>query len=226
MEKEILEEQAIKAALSSNWQRAVEFNQEILKENPENVDTLNRLGYALFKLGKIEEARPQFRKALKIDRYNLVASKNLKRLKKMKNVNPQKEKASVTPSLFLEEPGKTKIVVLVKIASQKNLFSLSIGQPVVLHPKRYAIEIRTEDKTYLGVIPDDLSFRLIRLIKNDYRYKALIKNVKENFLSIFLREIKGGRKLKGQPSFTHSETKSYFSSLKKTALTDHKDEEE
>lgn len=219
MEKEELERQAIEAALSSRWQGAVELNQEILKSSPEDVDALNRLGYALFKLGKIKEARRCFRKVLKIDRYNPVASKNLKRLKKIKKIEPQKETAQVSPSLFLEEPGKTKMVLLVKIAPQKALSSLSIGQPVVLHPKRYSIEVRTEDKTYLGAVPDDLSFHLIRLIKNGYKYQGLVKNVKENFLSIFLREIKRGAKLKGQPSFTPSETKAYFPFLKKEILT-------
>lgn len=202
MEKEELEEKAIQAALECNWQEAVKLNKEILGTSPEDIETLNRLGYALFKLGKIKNARSQFRKVLKKDRYNPVASKNLKRLKSIKAIKPQKEGISVSPSLFLEEPGKTKTVVLLEIAPQKTLSSLSIGQPVSLHPKRYSIDVRAEDKSYLGVIPDDLSFRLIRLMTNGYKYSALIKNVKENFLSIFLKEIKRSSKLKGQPSFT------------------------
>ena len=213
-----MEKQAIEAALSSNWKKAIEFNEEILKNFSEDIDTLNRLGYALFQLGKIKEARDQFRTVLRIDRYNSVASKNLKRLNKVKKIKLHEESISISPSLFLEEPGKTKTIILVKIASQKVLSSLSIGQPVVLYSKRYSIEVRTEDKTYLGAIPDDLSFRLKKLIKNGYQYKALIKNVKENFLSIFLREIKKGSKFKGQPSFIPSETKVYFSSIEKSFL--------
>lgn len=220
-----LEELAIEAALSSNWEKAVRLNQTILQISPEDVDCLNRLGYAYFKLGKIKEARVQFRKVLKVDRYNPVASKNLKRFQKIKGVKPQKERASVSPSLFLEEPGKTKTVTLVKLASQKILSSLSIGQTVNLYAKRHSIEVRIEDKSYLGVIPDDLSFKLIRLIKNGYQYKALVKNVKENFLSIFLREIKRSKKLKGQPSFTATETKTYFPSVKKEVLTEDDEEE-
>lgn len=226
MEKEKLEEQAIKAALSSNWQEAVELNQEILKRFPEDIDVLNRLGYAFFKLGKIKEARRFFKKVLKINRYNPVASKNLIRLKKIKKIEPQKEGASVSPTLFLEEPGKTKIITLVKIASQKVLSSLSIGQPVIFNPKRYSIEVRTKDKTYLGTIPDDLSFRLIRLIKNGYKYQGFVKNVKENFLSIFLREMKRGPKLKGQPSFATSELKAYFPYLNEKTLGPQKEEME
>lgn len=209
MTKEELENQAIEAALSSGWQKAVGFNQEILESYPEDTAALNRLGYAFFKLGKVRQARTQFRKVLKIDRYNPVASKNLERLKKVKKIQPQREKAFVSPSLFLEEPGKTKTVTLVKIAPQKILSSLSIGQPLTLYPKRYSIEVRTKDRSYLGAIPDDLSFRLIRLIKNGYKYSVLVKNFAENFLSIFLKEIKKGAKLKGQPSFTPLETKAY-----------------
>lgn len=226
MEKEKLEEQAIKTALSSHWQEAVELNQEILKKTPLDIDALNRLGYALFKLGKIKQARSYFRKVLKIDRYNPVANKNLKRLAKIKRIEPQKDQAPVSPSLFLEEPGKTKTVILVKIAPQKILSSLSIGQLLVLYPKRYSIEVRAEDKTYLGALPDDLSFRLIRLIKNGYRYQALIKNIKENFLSIFLRETKRGERLQGQPSFTPSEKKAYFPFLKEEVLTPKEEKEE
>ena len=226
MDKEELEQQAIKAALVSNWEEAIKLNKSILSESPEDIDALNRSGYAFFKLGKVKEARAQFRKALKIDRYNPVASKNLKRLKKIKKVEPQKQGTSVSPSLFLEEPGKTKTVILVKIAPQKILSSLSIGQLVLLRSKRYAIEVRMEDKTYLGAIPDDLSFHLRKLIKKGYQYQALIKNVKENFLSVFLREIKKGAKLKGQPSFSLSETKAYFPFLKEEILNKEKKEEE
>ena len=100
MEKEELEEQAINAALSSNWKKAIEFNQEILEKSPEEVDTLNRLGYALFKLGKIKQARQYFRKVLALDHYNPMASKNLQRLKKLKQVKPQKDGVTVSPSLF------------------------------------------------------------------------------------------------------------------------------
>lgn len=207
MEKEIIEKQATQAALSSDWKQATKLNKEILKKFPEDIDALNRLGYALFKLGKVKEARIQFRNTLKIDRYNPMASKNLERLKKLKKIGPYEAGVSVSPSLFLEESGRTKTIVLVKIAPKKILSSLSIGQSVILHPKRYSIEVRTENKTYLGAIADDLSFRLKKLIKNGYQYQALVKNVKENFISIFLREIKRGSKFKGQPSFIHSETK-------------------
>ena len=217
MEKEELQKQAIKTALSSDWEKAVELNQKILEKSPEEIDTLNRLGYALFKLGKIKQARHYFRKTLDIDRYNPMANKNLQRLKRLKQVKPQKDGTTVFPALFLEEPGKTKNIVLVKIATQKTLSSLSIGQSVTLNSKRYSIEVRTENKTYLGVIPDDLSFRLKKLIYKGYQYEALIKNVKENFLSIFLREIKRGKRLKGQPSFSAGEKKTYFPSLKKQA---------
>ena len=181
MEKETLEKKAIKAALSSRWEEAVKINQEILKVFPDDIEALNRLGYALFQLGKIKEARACFKKVLKNDRYNPVAIKNLERLKKVEKIEPQKREVSLSPSLFLEEPGKTKTVTLVKTAPQEVLSSLSIGQPVVLHPKRYAIEVRTKENIYLGAIPDDLSFRLKKLIKGGYEYQALVKNVKENF---------------------------------------------
>lgn len=226
MEKDELEELAIKAALSSNWQQALALNKVIVGKYPQDADALNRIGYAFFKIGKLNEARGYFKKVLKIDCYNPVASKNLKRLKSIKKIEPQKEKEIVSPSLFLEEPGRTKIVTLLKIAPQETLSTLSIAQPVVLKPKGYSIEVRTHDKVYLGAIPDDLSYRLRRLIKNGYQYQGLVKNVKENFLSIFLREIKKGARLKGQPSFTPSEAKGYFPFLEKRIIEEEKSEEE
>ncbi|MBL7158891.1 hypothetical protein ISS85_00235 [Candidatus Microgenomates bacterium] len=215
MEEEKLQQQAINAALLSDWKKAVELNQKILEKLPEEIDTINRLGYAFIKLGKIKQARYYFRKTLSIDRFNPMANKNLQRLKRLKQIKPQKDGLIVSPTLFLEESGKTKSIVLVKIATQKTLSSLSIGQNVTLSSKGYSIEIRTEDKTYLGTIPDNLSFRLKKLIHKGYQYEALIKNVKENFLSIFLREVKKGKGLKGQPSFSPGENKTYFPSLKK-----------
>jgi len=219
MEKKELEKQAIKAALNANWQKAINFNKAILDQSANEIEALNRLAYAFFKLGEIKKARTQFKKVLQINPYNPVASKNLKRLKRIKKINPQSDSSPLSPSLFLEESGKTKTIALVKLAPQKVLSSVSIGQKVILQPKRYEIEVRTEDKSYLGALPDDFSFKLKKLIKKGYQYQALIKNVKENFLSIFLKETKKGRRLKGQPSFTPLENKTYIASVKKEILT-------
>ena len=48
-----LYDQAIAFALAQQWLKAIKTNQEILKTNNHDVDSLNRLAYAYLKSGKI-----------------------------------------------------------------------------------------------------------------------------------------------------------------------------
>ena len=48
---------AISAALSQEWQKAISANQSLLKENKEDVSSMNRLAYAYVRIGKPDEAK-------------------------------------------------------------------------------------------------------------------------------------------------------------------------
>ena len=196
---------AIQAALSQNWKEAIRINTELLKEDKTNVDALNRLGFAYLQSGNTLSAKKCFTKALTLDPYNLIADKNLKKLsivqKKDGSDGPQ---SHLSPLMFLEEPGKTKIVNCLNAAPARILSSITSGHEVFLKAKKHCVEIRDSDNTYLGVLPDDISFKLIKYIGGGNQYRVHIRSVGKNALTVFIREVARGKKFTKQPSFTSS----------------------
>ncbi len=199
-----LEEQAIKAALNQDWGKAIEINKKILEESPQNIPALNRLGRAYWEAGKIAQASQTYKKVLKFDRLNPIANKNLQRLARSgQNKNKREKKTPFVTSgqIFLEEPGKTKIVKLVRLAPPSVLAQLDNADPLRLVAKKRSISVVSEDNTYLGTLPEDLSLRLIKLIKGGNQYQAFVKNVDHQKLEIFIREVFRAKKFLNSPSF-------------------------
>lgn len=197
-----LPQQAISAALNCLWEKALGLNRQILKLDPRNLDALSRLGRASFELGKLEQAKKYYNLALKVDPYNPIALKNLKILKVSKgdgkvqlNHNP------INPSMFLHEPGKTKMVTLLKVAEPQKLSNLYPGMSVILTTHNRNISVADMQNQYLGILPDDISFLLIKLIKGGNKYEAIIKSVRVNGLSVIIRESFRASKFKNRPSF-------------------------
>lgn len=193
---------AIKCALAQNWKEAIRLNQDIVEFNNEDVAALNRLAYAYLKSGNISSAKTVYKRVLKIDKYNPIALKNLKWLSNLtKKDITQDPTASPSPTIFLEEPGKTKIVTLVYPAPVRTLCNVMTAQQVMLHSRRHSIEIRNNKGEYLGALPDDLSHRLLRLIAAGNTYDAYVKNVEKNTIVVFIRELKRSKKFAQFPSF-------------------------
>lgn len=203
-----LQQQAISAALSGNWEEALHLNQMIIELNPKNTEALNRLGRAYFELGQIVEAQKYFKETLEQDPYNQIAAKFLKRIEAFskKGVKTPNSSRPMTPfqlsaDIFLEEPGKTKVISLLKVAEPQKLSLLSAGGGINLVPKNRTIAITDQYGEYLGILPDDLSHHLIRLIHGGNKYQAIIKTVKVNGLTILIREVYRCPRFKNQPSF-------------------------
>ena len=57
-----LKAQAVQNALTGEWTNAITINQQILQEEPNDIDTLNRLAYAFLSLGNAKDAKPQTRR--------------------------------------------------------------------------------------------------------------------------------------------------------------------
>lgn len=202
MDNQPLTAQAIKAALEGDWKKAIKINTQILKEDPNDLTTLNRIGYAYLNLGKKTKAKKLFNQVISLDQYNSIALKNLAKLKELKsNKKSTIPKSSNSLKSYIEEPGITKVVPCVNIASADVVANVSSGQEVYLHSKKRCVEVRNEDKVYLGALPDDTSFHISKLIKGGNTYKVYIKSVGKNSLSVLIREISRGKKFEKQPSF-------------------------
>ena len=199
----LLKDKAIQAMLLGDWKNATSLNKALIKEDPKDIDALNRLAYAFTILGKIQDAKSTYRKVLKIDILNQIAIRNIK---KLTDLGPKRISKSLSPvkgvnNIFLEETGKTKIISLVNTAQPRIIALLTTGQPVVIATKRSKIFVQDQNKQYLGVLPDDVGRRLIKLIKGGNRYTACIKSATEHNVCVFVKETKRVSKYRNQPSF-------------------------
>lgn len=205
-----LAQKAISAALKASWNKALELNKQILKNDSKDVDALNRLARAHSELGEIAKAKKIAQKAVRIDPYNTIAIKALEKWKGLKTgekASPSKFSARV----FLEEPGKTKIVSLLHLGdSKKVLANLDSGDEVVFKLGNHRISARTLNKKYIGRLPDDLSASLIKLIKRGNEYQVFVKSSKPQEVKVFIRETKRAKELASIPSFS-SEKINYIS---------------
>lgn len=197
-----LAQKAISAALKASWEEAVKLNKQILKDDSKDVDALNRLGRAQAELGEIEKAKRFAQRALRIDPFNTIAAKSLKKWKGLKK-GEQKVQSTSSAGAFLEEPGKTKIVSLLHLGdSKKVLVSLDAGDEVKLKIGSHRVSICTLDRKYIGRLPDDLSARLRKLIRRGNEYQVLIKSSEPQEIKVFIRETKRAKALADIPSFS------------------------
>lgn len=204
-----LHNQAIKAALEARWEDALTLNNQIIETDSRNIDAHNRLARVYFELGDLSQAEKHYKTTLEIDSYNPIAQKNLKIVQAFQKSGGKQEKTNngnghavaVSPSLFLHEPGKTKIVSLLKVAEPQKLSLAYCGMPVELSIKNRGISILDGQGRYLGVLPDDVAFQILRLVKGGNKYFTCVKSVKVNALSVLIRETFRSKKFRNQPSF-------------------------
>lgn len=199
-----LSQQAIDAALDSRWEEALKINKNIIKVDPQDIDALNRQARAYIELGKPNLAKKYYSETLKIDPYNPIAQKNLKIMKSFKakgEIILSCGSTKLSASLFLQEPGKTKMVNLLKVAEPQKLSHAFCGMQVEMIIKNRKITIIDSSGNYLGVLPDDISHNLARLSKGGNKYDLFIKSVRVNSLSILIKETFRSKRFKNQPSF-------------------------
>ena len=190
-------QEAIAAALESNWAKALEINQELLEKYPGDIDTMNRLARALVESGELNKAGKIYQQVLAIDPYNLIAQKNLKRLSSIKK-HPLKEERLVSPvrgDLFLEEPGKTVVVTLEDIAMPQVLATLQTGDRLELQPHKNSVTIVSNLDQRVGKINGGLGETLAKDMRLGSTFEAFVKYVNlhsggkgKSEVALFIRE--------------------------------------
>ena len=200
-----LKDQAIKCALESNWKDAIQINQSIIEQNPNDIDAYNRLGFSYLKCQDYKKAKEIFEKVISLDKTNPIAQKNLKKVSALaenKSPNTNSSEIHKIDGLFIQETGKTKAIDLRNLADKKNLLLLETADEVNLVIKRSKIFVQKNDKTYIGMLPDDIGMRLISLINGGNEYHAFIMSADDKKVTIFVKEIKKSKKFANQPSFS------------------------
>ncbi len=179
-----LENQAIQASKSQDWEKALSLNMAILEQEPANVPALMRSGISYIQLEEKAKAKAAFEQVLEIDKSNALAKKHLLKLK-----NNQKIILSRLPSNeeFIEEPGKSKTVDLHRLAGKDQLESLSVGQECTLKSKNRFISVES-NKVYIGSLPEDLSARLSKLINSGNTYVCYIQSLSSTSCTVFIKE--------------------------------------
>jgi tetratricopeptide (TPR) repeat protein len=201
---ELLEQQAIDAAINIQWKQAIELNNKIVKLDSKNEGAYLRLGFVYLQMRDIEKAKKYYSKALRLQPRNSVALQNLERVKVLENEKVQKKSEDQTvfdPGLFMDAAGKTKTVALANLGQKNVLAGLTIGQPIQLKVKKHRVEARTQSDDYIGTLPDDLSKRLIYFFKAKSTYLSYIKESTLTRVIIFIKEEKKGKSVYYQISF-------------------------
>lgn len=186
---------AIAAAKRGDWSAAVEHNKVLLDANQTDVSALNRIGVAYMQLQKKADAKQAFSAVLEIEKLNPIAKRNLARLKSNGSAT-----VAFTSQYFIEEPGKTKHAELHRLAGKQVLDSLSVGKQCELKLKNRYISVEC-DGQYVGALPEDLSFRLTKLINWGNTYSCTIRSCSNNSCSVFLKETHRSKKNQDVHSF-------------------------
>ena len=187
---------AIKNAKEGDWESAIKNNLELFELNPENTNPLNRIGIAFIQHGKTAKAKKYFKQVLEIDVNNRIAMKHLDRLNNNKTVAAP----AFIKQHFIEEPGKTKTVQLLRLAGKQVLEDIPVGRICELKIKNRFISIESNGQ-YLGTLPEDLSFRLSKLIKNGNIYSCQVRSCTTKQCCIYLKELYQSDKNEGAHSF-------------------------
>lgn len=178
-----LRQQAIEAAKNREWNEAITINSQILETHPTDAGALNRLGVAYLQTNEKAKAKESFQKVLQFDSSNSLAKKHLSKLKS--------NQISIVPAFsrnyFIEEPGKTKTVELCRLAGKNVLDALAVGQPCELKQKNRYISVEANGQ-HIGALPEDLSFRLSKLMSSGNEYSCTIRSCSNNTCSVYLKE--------------------------------------
>lgn len=180
-----LRKKAIKAAKKGDWDTAVSINKQIVDNDPEDTGAHIRMGVALAQLNKTKEAQKAFEQVLAIDSTNKLAQKHLDRLKNTKATRVP----AFTKQHFIEEPGKTKTVELTRLTGKDRLQTIAVGDTCELKAKKRYISVEVSGD-YVGALPEDLSYRLTKLMKSGNEYSCTVRSCSDTHCRVYLKEEK------------------------------------
>lgn len=181
----LLKQEAINAAKNADWAKAISINQEILDTYGPDLEAMNRLGLALLKNQQESAALKIFKQVLALDGSNIIANKHLEKIKK------KEHSADIIfdqNNDFIEEPGKSKIVALHRLAGKEQLQKLKVGQACLLQLKNRYISATDENGKHIGALPEDISFRLSKLICHGNQYRCVIYKINDKQCLIQIKE--------------------------------------
>jgi tetratricopeptide (TPR) repeat protein len=187
--KQLRSKEAIDLAMQARWREAVDVNKEIIESFPEDVDTFNRLGRAYMELGNYAQAKEAYRRSVKLDPYNAIANRNLRRLNDLKeSARTAVETDKVEPQQFIEEIGKAGVVVLQDLAPKEKRAITVAGDKAVIKVDGSYLVVENGRGEYLGRVEPKHAQRLIRLMLGGNRYSAVVIKSTADSMTVMARE--------------------------------------
>ena len=195
--------QAITLAMQGRWREAVAINRDIVEDFPSDIDAYNRLGRAYMEMGEYSSAKEAYSRALKLDHYNAIAKKNLRRLSLLgeRPITSVGDSKTAKPQHFIEETGKAGVVTLHRLAPVEILAGIVAGDRVHLKISNSGLVVENISGQYLGEVEPKHRQRLIRLMKGGNEYSAAIVSANEDKVTVIIREVYQHPSQAGQLSF-------------------------
>jgi hypothetical protein len=187
--KEQRSKEAIDLAMQARWQEAVAVNEELIQSFPEDVDSFNRLGRAYMELGKFAKAKEAYNNTVKLEPYNAIANRNLRRLADLKETSKAPvETDKVEPEQFIEEIGKAGVVTLTELAQKEKRALTVAGDKAVIKLEGSYLVVENVHGVYLGKIEPRQATRLIRLMLGGNKYSAVVIKSTAEGMTVMVRE--------------------------------------
>ncbi|MGD1052904.1 MAG: tetratricopeptide repeat protein [Candidatus Dormibacteria bacterium] len=182
-------EEAIQAALESRWQDAITINRALVERHGSDDETFNRIGKALTELGEPQPALDAYSQALQINPLNVIAQKNVRKLRLLLESRETIAGAvgAIDVDLFAEEPGKSALTVL-NPPKAGVVIVVAPGEVVELHLQDGGLQAQTIAGVVLGDVDSKIARRLVPLVSTGNRYTAVVARVEENQIEIIIRE--------------------------------------
>lgn len=189
---------AIKAAIQGCWDEAISFNLKLLENNPHDIPTLNRLAKAYTESGQCNQAKAIYQQVLELDKYNSIAQKKLDSLPHQSNCPQPPVDLDLN---FVDEPGKTITLPLIRIGDAKVIYALVPGQVVTLVHNNHSICVVNDRKDHIGALTDDATYHLKHYLQAGNTFSAVIKEATIKKVTIFIRETSRATNLDNTPTF-------------------------
>lgn len=200
-----LGKEAIRHALSGDWEQALSANRQILDICPTDCEASNRLSKALIELGNYAEARTTLERLVEQSPQNVIARKNLARLDQLQSnageTRAQTVGSGKSPGMFIADSGKSCTTTLYRQANTSDIASVSAGDVVLLCPRNDGVTVNASDGRYLGTLQPRLGRRLSKLMAGGNRYEAAVVGLCADGLSVILRETDQAPSLRNVVSF-------------------------
>lgn len=195
---------AIALAMQGRWREAVAVNKRLIESFPHDVDAYNRLGKAHMEMGEYPQAREAYSRAVELDRYSVIAKRNLRRLSHLGEAVASSESGSdkVEPQHFIEEIGKAGVIDLYHLAPLEILVRMVAGDRVYLKIDGSALVVENSRGECLGQVEPKHGQRLIKLMGGGNKYTAAVVSLTEDKISVIIREAYQHPSQAGQLSFS------------------------